>query len=808
MRAPQRVVRASIAFGVVAGLTAVLPAATAPPAGAAIGVPQGFTATVLTSGQFYAPTLFTFTPAGDVVVSQQTGKIKLFKNGSVTDFLSLTVSNSTDRGILGVAFDPTYPVAPYVYVYYHRPSPSIHGVISRFTVQGDQAVASTETVLYQMDNLTATGVHTGGVMEFGPDGRLYVSVGDDARGTVVSQSLSSDLGKVLRLNKDGSIPTGNPFFATATGKYRSIWAIGLRNPYTWAFDETGRMLIADVGLDRWEEINQGAAGANYGWPTVSGVANDPRFVDPVFAYAHGAGPDQGCAVIGGAFADASRSTFPATYDGSFFFADFCNGWIKAYDPATDQARSFATGVQFGTHVRFGPDGRLYILTRDKEGLPATLVRIAYTGSASAAPSIVRQPEDRSVPVGSPASFSVEAQGQASLAYQWMRNGVGIPGATAATYALASTTLGDDGATFAVRVSNSIGSVTSREAVLRVGSDQAPVPSITAPATNTTYSAGNTINYAGTATDSEDGVLPASAFDWRVDFHHDDHVHPFFDPPPGTGSGSFQAPVANFETSANVWFRIYLTVTDTGGSSTTVFRDVRANATTVKLLTLPAGGRLLLDGSEVAAPHSFTGVAKMQRTIGAVSPVTIGGRTWVFDSWSDFGAASHTIAPAGTNVTYLAVYRLATGSVGTGRGLRATYFDQVGLATPVTTRVDPVVMLDVPPAAPPAPGVAPGSYSVRWEGQLQAQFTENYTFSVPADDGVRLWVDGRLRIDRWGPSALQTYTSAAVPLVAGTRVSVTMEFRQGSGRTGFARLFWQSPSTPKSIVPSSQLYPPA
>ena len=94
-----------------------------------------------------------------------------------------------------------------------------------------------------------------------------------------------------------------------------------------------------------------------------------------------------------------------------------------------------------------------------------------------------------------------------------------------------------------------------------------------------------------------------------------------------------------------------------------------------------------------------------------------------------------------------------------------------------------------------------------KAQLQPQFTEQYTFVVPADDGVRLWVNGKLVIDKWGPKARQTYTSATISLTAGKKVPVKLEFRQGSGRAGFVRLQWQGKSTPKSIVPSSQLYQP-
>ena len=277
------------------------------PASAALSLPSGFQETVLASNKFFAPTLFTFTPAGNPLVSQQNGKLKLLKNGVVSNFLELTVNSTTDRGVLGVAFDPNFATTPYVYVYYHRPTTPVHGVISRFTVQGDVALAATETVLYTMDDLALNGLHTGGAMEFGADGKLYVSVGDDARGNVVSQSLSSDLGKILRINKDGSIPTDNPFFTQATGKYRSIWAFGLRNPYTWAFDQSGRMIINEVGLDTWEELNRGSRGGQlrlaHGQRRRPATPASPTRSTPTTT---APATDEGCAGIGGDFADAEH----------------------------------------------------------------------------------------------------------------------------------------------------------------------------------------------------------------------------------------------------------------------------------------------------------------------------------------------------------------------------------------------------------------------------------------------------------------------------------------------------------------------
>src|SRR5205085_4204792 len=132
------------------------------------------------------------------------------------------------------------------------------------------------------------------------------------------------LGKILRINADGSIPTDNPFLSQTTGTNRSIWALGLRNPFTFSFDPvSGRMFINDVGEVTWEEINDGIAGSNYGWPTTEGYTSDSRFRSPLYAYGHGGGNDLGCAITGGDFYNPSTSQFPAEYAGKYFFADYC-----------------------------------------------------------------------------------------------------------------------------------------------------------------------------------------------------------------------------------------------------------------------------------------------------------------------------------------------------------------------------------------------------------------------------------------------------------------------------------------------------
>src|SRR6185503_12450835 len=138
------------------------------------------------------------------------------KNGALlpTPFLTVTVNSSGERGLLGVAFDPQFASNGFVYVYYTATTPAIHNRVSRFTASGDVALAGSEVVLLDLNNLSSATNHNGGAMHFGPDGKLYVAVGENAN-SANSQTLSNLLGKILRLNADGTIPTDNPFFNQA-----------------------------------------------------------------------------------------------------------------------------------------------------------------------------------------------------------------------------------------------------------------------------------------------------------------------------------------------------------------------------------------------------------------------------------------------------------------------------------------------------------------------------------------------------------------------------------------------------------------
>ena len=326
-------------------------------------LPSGFTETALTTALSSATTM-ALAPDGRIFVSQQGGDLKVIKNGTLLaqPFVTLTVNSLGERGLLGVAFDPNFPTNHFVYVYYTATTPTIHNRVSRFTANGDLAVAGSEVILLDLDDLSSATNHNGGSTHFGPDGKLYIGVGENANGAN-SQTLSNLLGKMLRINADGTIPTDNPFYAQATGRNRAIWAMGLRNPFTFDFQNgTGRMFINDVGENTWEEINDGLSGANYGWPITEGESTDARFVNPLFTYGHGTGPTVGCAITGGAFYNPPTVRFPS-YVGKYFFADNCSGWIRTYDPAADTASGFATGAGAVVDLEVSSSGKLYYLNR-------------------------------------------------------------------------------------------------------------------------------------------------------------------------------------------------------------------------------------------------------------------------------------------------------------------------------------------------------------------------------------------------------------------------------------------------------------
>jgi len=332
------------------------------------GLPSNFTQVVYASG-FNSATSMAFAPDGRLFVTQQGGLVRVVPagGGSILSpaFVTLNVNNSGERGILGIAFHPNFVSNHYVYIYYTPDVSPLRNRLSRFTANGNVAEAGSEEILVEFDNLSSATNHNGGAIHFGADGKLYVAIGDNAN-SANAQSLTTRHGKILRYNPNGSIPTDNPFYATTSGANQAIWALGLRNPYTFDVQSgTGMIFINDVGQNMWEEINEGAAGANYGWPSTEGDFNQasfPNFTRPRYAYNHDNGE---CAITGGAFYNPQTPVYPAAYIGDYFFTDYCGGWIKRYDPTTGQVNNFGSALAASLIVdlEIGADGKLYAMSR-------------------------------------------------------------------------------------------------------------------------------------------------------------------------------------------------------------------------------------------------------------------------------------------------------------------------------------------------------------------------------------------------------------------------------------------------------------
>jgi len=329
----------------------------------------GFTRNVNHVTGLSAATAIAQLPDGRLLITEQGGTLRVWNGSSLATMLTLTVDSQGERGLLGVTPHPNFPSNGFIYVYYTTPSGGTHNRVSRFTVSGN--TAGSEVPIVNLPALSSATNHNGGALHFGPDGKLYVAVGENANGAN-AQNLNTPLGKMLRFNDDGTIPADNPICTTAGNLACAVWAYGLRNPFTFAFQPgTGRMHINDVGQSTWEEIDVGAAGANYGWPASEGPDNIGNGVTgPLFAYRHGAavpsGPGgffTGIAIVGGAFYPDS-GMFPAPWRGGYFFSDLGSGFVGFIDLLNDNA-AYAFGSVPGSPVGMlvASDGALLVVTQ-------------------------------------------------------------------------------------------------------------------------------------------------------------------------------------------------------------------------------------------------------------------------------------------------------------------------------------------------------------------------------------------------------------------------------------------------------------
>jgi glucose/arabinose dehydrogenase len=326
--------------------------------------------------------------AGDgsdrLFVLEQPGVIRLVKDGQLVqrpflDIRDRVGSQASEQGLLGLAFHPDYSQNGYFFVNYTDRSGDTS--ISRFRVSADPDLADPATEQRLLSISQPFGNHNGGVVKFGPDGYLYLGLGDggsggDPRG--FGQSLNTLLGKILRIDIDTEssykIPESNPF-ANGGGE-PEIWAYGLRNPWRLSFDRlTGDMYIADVGQNAWEEVNfqpaSSPGGENYGWNIMEGLVcfgsascNTDGLVMPVHVYP--TRQEGNCSVTGGYVYRGSR--LPEFY-GIYIFGDYCSGRVWGLLPengdAWDHTLLFETGASL-TSFGEDEDGEIYLVNHRNE----------------------------------------------------------------------------------------------------------------------------------------------------------------------------------------------------------------------------------------------------------------------------------------------------------------------------------------------------------------------------------------------------------------------------------------------------------
>lgn len=606
--------------------------------------PSGFTQRQVVSG-LSRPTAMAIAPDGRIFVAEKSGKLRIIKNGSLlgTPFLSVSVNSEGERGLLGVALDPQFSQNGHVYVYYTDNSPVVNR-ISRFTAGSNPDVAASGSEDVLLDGIPSNAIyHNGGAIHFGTDGKLYVAVGDNQNGAN-AQSKSTLAGKVLRINKDGSIPSDNPFFTSASGNNRAIWALGFRNPFTFAVNsQDGTIFVNDVGSNgavKREEINKLVKGGNYGWPNCEGSCSNGSYTNPIYIYGSGTSST----ITGGAFYTGTQ--FPQEYRGRYFFGDFLLGWIKRLNPQNNQVADFATGVGSPVDIDMGPDGALYFISHNE----GSISKIFYGSTAPTIPAQVT-PTRTPTPTRMPGTITPTR----------------TPSPTPTRTQTPSPTQ---------------------------SANQPPVVLITSPVQNTKYKAGDTISFSGNATDPEDGMLPASAFNWEVEtVHNDNHSHPFNEYT-GIKSGSFKTLTELGEPDASIKYRIILKVTDSDGEMRQVIRDVLPTNASFTIATNPSGLSVLIDSQPRTAPQTITGVVGYKREISTPETQRLNGVDYRFSGWSDGGARTHMITTPQTSTTYTATFSKITSNP--SPTIRIT-------STPVPTRTPtPTMTPSLTPTATPKP----------------------------------------------------------------------------------------------------------
>jgi glucose/arabinose dehydrogenase/Ca2+-binding RTX toxin-like protein len=701
-------------LAMVALVTGLVALAMAGRLDAAATLPSGFEDRLLAHTS--KPTALAFTPDGRVLVATQPGVLRVYKNGQLLQTPALNLSSKIcanyERGMLGVAVDPTFSTNKYVYLYYTynksgvcptgQPTNANNPVnrVARFVMSGDTIDPASEKVL--LDNIPSpNGNHNAGDLSFGKDGYLYATVGDGGcdykgdSGCAGANDASRDrhvlLGKVLRITRAGGIPSTNPYLGTdsarcnLTGRTdpgkvcQETFAWGLRNPFRLAFDPnaTGtRFFVNDVGQNAYEEVDQGKPGADYAWNLCEGAHDNPNragsvdcaaapYTPPVHEYSHG---NTGCAsVTGGAF--VPNGLWPASYDNSYLLGDYVCNKIFRLTPVSGGGftrTEFASGLGDGgpTAMAFGPYGSRKVLYYTTYANGGEVRRIAYSAAANQSPTAsveTTSPNYGPIPlaVSFDGSASDDPDGDTPLSYIWNFGDGSAPTETTApttshTYKTAGTY------TAALEVRDAHGALSARATVKVFPGNTPPEPTIESPATTKLFKVGEPITLRGSASDAQDGALAASALSWEIRQHHNgNHWHPFFS---GAGTNlTFSAPPPEdlSATGEGNYLEIRLTATDSQGLSKTVSRELRPKRVSIAFQSNPSGLSLQVNGTSFTTPQTLTSWEGYKLIVNAPAPQTLSGKTYVFASWSDGKGQQHDIVTGAASSTYTATFKACT-----------------------------------------------------------------------------------------------------------------------------------------------------
>lgn len=691
------------------------------PAPARAAVPAGFTDSLFVSVP--VPTDVAFTPDGRVLVTSQSGTLRVFEQGGALlgsqSLPSTQLCSNSERGLLGVAADPAFDSNRHVYLFYTRRKPGgdcgtaspINPLtpvnrVSRFVLPASGILDLSSEVVLVDEMPSPAGNHNAGDLGFDRDGNLYISIGDGGcdyagGGCAGSNDASRDqhvlTGKVLRIrveaNGSTSIPAGNPFQGAdsercaltgrtvTAGRTRcqETWAWGLRNPFRFAIDPNGsgnRMFINDVGQGRREEIDLGQSGADYGWNcregslvnSTTGTCNPTPagMVDPIFEYRGalaGTGASGCASITGGAF--VPDGVWPAAYQGTYLFADYVCGWIFRLSAAAPHtAADFATslGSSSATALVFGPSGNSQALYYTTYAAGGQVRRISYAVAGNNAPTAVASGSPLTGPAPLTVDFSAAGSSDpdAGDALTFFWSfGDGTPDLQTTSLTVQHTYATTGSFTATLRARDDKLAFSPPATVLVQPGNTPPVPVIGSPAAGDSFVVGEVVTLQGTATDTQDGALPSSRLSWTVLLHHDTHVHPFLGPVSGNGV-TFIAPAPeDLAAAGNSYLEVQLTATDLAGAQSTVSRDLQPRKVDLTFTTVPPGLELTVSGTSITGPQTLTSWQGWTLSASAPSWQAGGAHGYAFSSWSTGSGNPVAIDTPAAPATYVATYQAST-----------------------------------------------------------------------------------------------------------------------------------------------------